>query len=66
MAPSLKASSKLMFFPASQTACTTPSTSTHWPSTAPVRISVKVTLGAVKGKWDFPITCASVAMTMGA
>ena len=48
MAPSLKARSKLMFFPDSRTACTMPSTSTHWPSSAPVSNSVKLSLGAAR------------------
>ena len=54
------------FFPVCQTACTTPSTSTHWPSSAPLSSAAKVTLGAVAGKRDLPISCALLAETMGA
>ena len=54
MAPSLKARSKLMFFPDSRTACTTPSTSTHWPSSAPLSNSVKLSLGARRRQRGLP------------
>src|ERR1700733_12455225 len=62
--PSLKARSRSMFFPDSRTACITPSTSTHRPSSAPVSIWPKVML-AGEGKGDFPITRASPSLTNG-
>ena len=50
MAPSLKARSKLMFFSTRRTACTTPSTSTHWPSSVPLSSAVEVISARSKAK----------------